>query len=498
MGSPAIRNVLLILTDQHSREGIGCYGNPWMRTPRLDALAAEGSRFENCYCPAPLCVPSRMSFLTAKTPSKNRVWDNFHMLEHTGRTWIDGLNAAGVRTDLVGRMHFVGKNQIGAFQGRPLGEFTARPQMKAEDHPNYFKKFSGMTTGQCREAVEVSGSGETLYQWFDARVTDATCDYLRERSEVDEPFFAVSGMVLPHCPFIAPKELFDYYYAHAPEVGPGEDLPLTVQRFLKARGIKDPPVSAERKRIARAAYFALCEMVDRNVGQILDCLEATGLREDTLVIYASDHGEMAGQKECWWKSTFYEDSAGVPMIVSGPPGWKTAEQVPSICNLLDIGPTVAELMGAALPEPVDGRSLVRLLNGDASSWEEETFSEFVDMKPEYHWAGRMIRSGPWKLWEFHDEDGLPPSLFNLDEDPEETTDLWGRPDLLEVGEALRKRLHADWDPEFCLAEAKRKREATYAMMEWAEKTQPETPYYLSPPEEEVDRDLNFYEERTPS
>ena len=118
-------NVLLIMSDQHSRYHLGCYGDPLVRTPHLDGLAQRGVRFDNAYCPSPLCVPSRMSFMTARRPSANRVWHNGHILSSAIPTWAHALGASGYETALIGRMHFVGPDQRHGFEVRPLGEYFA-------------------------------------------------------------------------------------------------------------------------------------------------------------------------------------------------------------------------------------------------------------------------------------------------------------------------------------------------------------------------------------
>lgn len=494
-----IRNVLILMTDQHSREGLGCYGNSWMRTPNLDRMSGEGVIFENAYCPAPLCAPSRMSFLSGDYPSTNGVWDNLQLQEHRGDSWLQALTRSGVKADLIGRMHFTGEDQVGAFGRRILGEISAAPPGTPLDHPYLWKTLPRDTTDQMRIGVEHSGTGDSFYQWFDEVVAEKTCEYLKCQAKDGGPFVAVSGMVLPHCPFIAPEDLFEYYWEAAPEVSPGMDFPEAYRTYLEDRELLDPPVSPARKKIARAAYFALCELVDRNVGTILNTLEETGLDESTLVIYTSDHGEMAGHKEGWWKSCFYEPSVGIPLLMRAPRGTFPARSISEVCNLIDLGPTALDLLGVSSLRSCDGRSLRPLLENRAADWPEETFSEFVEVKTEGYWrAARMIRSGPWKLWEYVDSRGQPPALFHLEEDPEEERDLWGDPEFLELGEALRQRLHQDWDPDKALRESKRLHEEFISLRKKIEKDPIPAPYQLIPPRIDREQQINTQEHRLES
>ncbi len=281
-------NIFVIMTDQHSKHVLSCYGNPIVRTPNLDRLAREGMRFTNAYCPSPLCVPSRMSFMTSRTPTQNQVWSNNHILNSETPTWAHLLQLAGYETTLIGRMHFVG-----------------------------------------------------------------------------------------------PEDLFDYYYDKVTIPQREEDLPESIRNYLDISGILEPLLPEERIRVARAAYFAMCEHIDRLIGQILEALDQSGLSENTLVLYTTDHGESAGEHGCWWKKNFYESSAGIPMIARWPGQIQPESVNPAICNLMDIGPTLAEVAGTEFPWPVAGRSLYRQLTlGSDPSWPDETLSEFVDERGE--------------------------------------------------------------------------------------------------------------------
>lgn len=487
-------NILLIMSDQHGRNGLGCYGSPIARTPNLDRLAGEGMRFTNAYCPAPLCCPSRMSFLTSRTPSRNRVWGNDHVLHSGIPTFAHALGAAGYRTTLIGRMHFVGPDQRHGFEERPIGEFSAGHPGSPNPNGPRWERFPGSTSGQGRPAVEIAGRGTTHYQWFDDQVASATCDYLRQRAaDADDrrPFAAVAGFVLPHCPFIAPHDLFDHYYDRVdiPEIEP--DQPPTIRRFREVRGILDPPLPEERIRIARAAYFALCEYFDRRIGEVLETLAETGLDRNTLVIYCSDHGEMAGEHGCWWKSSYYENSVGVPLIARLPGVIEADSVCPAVCNLMDLGPTLADAAGAEPMRAVDGRSLwPTMRNAHPPDWRDVTFSELVDSRGG-GLPSRMVRSGRWKLWQYVDDENLPPAMFDLENDPEERHDLGRDPDFADERRRLLELLHADWGPAWAQREARALSDDLGPLLRWGEAVQPRHPDTLTTLPADVDADVEL-------
>jgi len=438
-------NILVIMSDQHNKHFLGCYGNEIVRTPNLNRLAGEGMRFEGTYCPAPLCVPSRMSFMTSRTPSRNQVWGNFHILSSSIPTWAHCLGIAGYETALVGRMHFSGPDQRHGFEKRPFAEFGA-------DLPGTKEGGTKFPSGQGRNAIELVGKGLSKYLWFDEKVCNETIKYLREKSDSDatRPFAAVSGYLLPHLPFVVPPQLFDHYYSIT-DIPPIEETrPATVRRFADMRGYLNPGFSDEEIRKARAAYYGLCDFFDQQVGRILTCLKETGLAENTLVIYTSDHGEMAGEHGIWTKSNYYEGSAGIPMIARLPGKIPAGSISKSVCSLMDLGPTFADYAGAQEMKNVDGCSLRGVLEQTGSDkWKDETFSEFVEEKytGDTNFPSRMIRSGPWKLWLYADDANLPPSLFNLKDDPQEVNDLGTSPEYEQIRIQLLEKLQQNWEPQ---------------------------------------------------
>ena len=473
-------NILVLMSDQHSKRQLGCYGDPLVRTPNLDRLAYEGMQFDNAYCPSPVCVPSRMSFMTGRTPTSNRVWTNQAVLNSGIPTWAHTLTNAGYETALIGRMHFVGPDQRHGFEKRPLGEYMAvYPGAPWEGEP-VFKAIPTDATSQHRVSVEMAGVGVTSYNAFDDMVTDSLVSYLSEKAsgDGDQPFAVAAGFMMPHCPFFAPEELFDYYYDRVevpqPTVEELERQPGPIKDMKALRGIDDPPTE-HQIRVARAAYYGMCEMLDNSVGQILDKLDETGLTDDTLVIYTTDHGEAAGEHGMWWKSSYYEESVGVPLIARLPGFVPANTRNSRICNTLDLGPTFTQAACADELPGIDGRSLWTELQGRSDETRvDETFSELHGMTGVPGGGtdppSRMVRNGPWKLSKYRGES--PPVLYNLEDDPGELNDLGSDPDYAEVCSYLLDRLYDAWDPDYVYEQSTSQLKEMDVIKEWGSVVKP--------------------------
>ena len=434
-------NILLIMSDQHSPRLLGCAGDSIVRTPSLDRLAEQGVRFENHHCANPLCVPSRMTFLTSRHSSDIGVWTNQCRLESTIPTFVHYLGNADYETVLCGRMHFTGPDQRHGFERRILGDVHA----KLEHIPMF-------TTGQSADGVKIAGPGRTAYTRYDQEVTHVCRQFLetRDKSPGDRPFFMTVGFVLPHCPFIAPKQLFEEYLEQVDLPQLPADYHQSLHPFMKIwRAIrKVDELADEEVRIARAAYYGLVTLMDQLIGQILDTLVQTRFGENTLVIYTSDHGEMAGEHRMWWKSSFYQSSVGVPLIFSWPGRLAEGLTIHQVTSLLDVGPTLVEMADGSPMQNVSGQSLCRLLNGydHINDWPDTAFAELGGLTGND--PGRMIRRGLWKLNYYHGYDR--PQLFNLEEDPHEWHDLGGDSDYSEIRHELLAEVLKDWSGEAVL------------------------------------------------
>ncbi|MDA0745258.1 MAG: sulfatase-like hydrolase/transferase [bacterium] len=459
-------NFLVILSDQHHRQFMGCGTDSLVRTPYLDGLAAQGVQFENTYCASPLCVPSRMTFLSGRHCSDIEVWSNADPLASDIPTFAHALGVAGYESVLGGRMHFVGPDQRHGFECRIIGD--ALSPIPGGPGPN-LGHIPRDTTGQSRRAVEIAGPGRTAYQAYDVAVTDACCDFLeqRENTSAERPFCLVTGYVLPHCPFICPKDLYDEYYdqVEIPRVPEDymERLHPAIKLWREKRGVNG--LSDEAVRKARAAYYGLVTFMDIQIGRLLNTLADTSFAENTVVVYLSDHGEMAGEHGMWWKSSFYEGSVGVPMIWSQPGRFAQRRRISQATSLLDVGPTLIDLAGGEQLPGAAGRSLRGFLEGSGkvADWTDEVISEGYNGSDEP--PGRMIRSGPWKLNHYYGYE--EPQLFNIKEDPEEFNDRAGDPACADVKAELLARVLEGWDGASIEPRIQRKVAGRQVVRKWA-------------------------------
>ena len=431
------------MSDQHNAHFMGCSGNEIVRTPNLDALAQEGVHFTSAYCPHPLCVPSRMGFMTAQYPGEVNVWDNGSILSSDVPTFAHALGTAGYETVLCGRMHFGGIDKFHGFEKRLYGDCNGfvSPEIRGGGIHK--------TTGQTKYAVEVSGYGRAGYETYDEIVTGKALDFLSDRNGGGRPYCMVVGTILPHNPLICARELFDYYLERIPVPEPApadylDGLNPAIRKWRERRGADD--LTPEQNRRGLAAYYGLVEQMDRNLGQIVDAVKTTPEADDTIVIYCTDHGDMAcEQYGMWWKSCHFEGSARIPLIISCPSRLPVGKTEDSVVSLIDIAPTILELAGAEPLPYAAGRSLSGMLSEGPppSDWPNEIFCEYRGAHGDQ--PSCMIRSGPWKLMYYAEFDTF--LLFNLEEDPEEMHDRAADPACAEIAKELQSKIHARWSAD---------------------------------------------------
>lgn len=446
------QNVIVIMSDEHNPQVLGCAGHPIVKTPNLDALAARGTYFVNAYTPSPICVPARAAFATGLRVHQTRHWDNAMPYHGETRGWGHVLQDAGIRVESIGKLHYRAEEDPAGFDEEhiPMHVLGGHGMVWASIRDPYITRPAGKRMLGAR-----IGAGESSYTSYDRDITSRTVEWLRDAgSRPDEPFVLYVGLVAPHFPLIAPEAFYALYPLDrlpSPKLHPGlgyERHPW-VQEFADFMDNEDAFADPEERLRAFAAYYGLCSFLDDNVGRILRAVSEAGIVDRTSVIYTSDHGDNLGARGLWGKSTLYQESVGIPLIVAGP-------EVPSgVCrtavDLLDLYPTI--LAGVGLdPHPhLDGRP-GRSLYALAAEPEDP---ERVVLS-EYHAAGSnsaafMIRRGPWK---FHYYVGHPPELFNLEQDPEELHDLAGVPEYAQVCASLEKELRKICDPAAVDAMAK--------------------------------------------
>ncbi len=455
-------NLLIIISDEHRKDALGCVGHPIVKTPHLDSLAARGTLFTNAYTPSPMCVPTRASLACGDYVNKTGYWDSATPYNGEPRSWMRQLRDAGVKVTSIGKLHFRSSTDDNGFSEEIL--------------PMHVVDGVGWTVGLLREklpdypqAAELAadvGVGTSSYTQYDLDITAATEEWLHRQSKSTGSWAAFVSLVSPHYPLTCPEEYFNLYDT--------TDIPLPT-----GYGMNRPPDHAElrnvagffnynayfdeqKTRAAIAAYYGLTSFMDDCVGRILKSLEASNQTQDTVVVYVSDHGDMLGDQGYWTKQVMYEQSAGVPMIVSGP-GIAQGSRTATTASLIDLAATALDVCDVAHDETsreLPGISLRQLA--------EKPEDKNRTILSEYHDGGSttgtfMVR---WDDWKYVHYVGHPPQLFNLSDDPNELNNLVAddtdQTHQLIVEEGM-KRLHGFCDPDEanarCFADQKKRIES---------------------------------------
>jgi len=450
----AAKNVVVIMSDEHDPRIMGCSGHPFIQTPHLDALAARGMRFSNAYTPSPICVPARAAFATGRRVHEIRLWDNAMPYTGAQRGWGHVLQEHGVRVESIGKLHYRSEEDPAGFDAEhlPMHVVGGHGMVWASIRAPYRPRPDGP-----RMLGDKIGPGESSYTQYDRAVTARAVQWLHDAAarQAPEGFVLYIGLVAPHFPLIVPQEFYDLY---PPDSLPEAKLnPATgyqrhpwVQEYCDFMASEERFVDADERRRAFAAYYGLCSWLDHNVGQITGALQASGLDQSTQVIYTSDHGDNLGARGVWGKSTLYEESVKVPMLLAGP-GVPAGAVCETPVDLIDLFPTILQGAGIDPAPQMDGRpgrSLFGLAQAPAEP-ERPILSE-------YHAAGSnaagfMLRKGCWK---YHHYVGFRPELFDLQNDPEELNDLAGDPAHAQVLASMHGELLAICDPEAVDRQAK--------------------------------------------
>jgi choline-sulfatase len=428
------------------------YGGRVVRAPHLARLAEEGVVFESAYCNSPICAPSRFSMLTGRLPGEIGAWDNASELPASLPTFAHYLCAAGYRTILSGKMHFIGPDQLHGFEERLTtdiypADFSWTPNWRAgpADKPSGISMQNVVQAGLCVRSLQMDYDDEVEYfavqRLFDlARETDRP------------PFFMTVSFSHPHPPYTIGAEHW-HRYRHE-----DIDMPAVPPIALAARDVHSQwlhvshgadlqPISEEQVRLARHAYYGMISYVDDKIGRLMETLAACGFADDTIVVFTADHGEMLGERGMWYKQCFFEPSVRVPLVVHAP-GRHARGRVAVPVSLLDLLPTFLDWAGgrAEFADPVGGESLAGILDGGTLR-SRTIVSEYTDMGVIA--PCRMVRRGAHKLLYTH---GHPHRLYRLDRDPLELDDLAGRSDSTQVEGELLSAVLDGWDPRAVLAD----------------------------------------------
>lgn len=436
-------NLLIIMVDQLNGTLFPDGPADWLHAPNLKALAARSTRFAKAYTASPLCAPGRASFMSGQLPSATRVYDNAAEFASSIPTYAHHLRRAGYQTCLSGKMHFVGPDQLHGFEERLTtdiypADFGWTPDYrKPGERIDWWYHNMGSVTG--------AGVAETSNQMeYDDEVAYHATAKLRDlaRGKDTRPWCLTVSFTHPHDPYVARRKYWDLYEdcAHLmPQVPsiPYEDQDSHSKRIFDANDWCSFDISDDHIRRSRRAYFANISYLDDKIGEILRVLEDT--RQEATILFVSDHGDMLGERGLWFKMSFFEGSARVPLMVSSPrmePGLIDAP-----VSTIDVCPTLCDLAGVSMDEVAPwttGESLVPLGQGG-----ERTSPVAMEYAAEASYAPMVsLRAGPWKLNLCTLDDD---QLFNLDTDPHELTNLAADPTHADTLADLKAQAAARWD-----------------------------------------------------
>lgn len=447
-------NVLVVMYDQISPRSLGCYGNPAVHSPTIDALAAEGVVFDAAYTNSPLCTPARYCFMTGQLPSVTRGYDNAAYLASSIPTFAHYLRAGGYRTILSGKMHFVGADQLHGFEDRRTtdiypADFGWTPDWRATgERVDWW--YHNM------DSVFSAGVAEITNQLlFDDEVGFNAVRALHDvaRDDDDRPWLLVASFTHPHDPYVTRQQYWDLY--------DGVEIPLPEvpfdqitddphsQRLRQGAAMTGLEITDDHIRNARRAYYGNISYVDDWTARLRETMRSLRLDDDTIVIVLADHGDMLGERGLWYKMSFFEDSGRIPLIVHAPDHFEP-RRVAEPVSLVDLLPTLIELTGSQgeIADPPAGASFAGLLRGEAEP-DRAVIGEYlaeVAIAPIV-----MIRRGRYKFVHCPAD---PDQLYDLVDDPLELVNLAddAADEHQDVLEGFRAEVADRWDLEWLHAE----------------------------------------------
>ena len=429
-------NVLLIVTDHWSADLLGAAGHPVIRTPTLDQLARCGVRHTNAYSEHPVCIPARRSLMTgtsAKEHGDRTFQAKLPMPDHLP-TMAQTFRDAGYQAYGVGKTHTYPQRDRLGFDDVLLDDEGRTHHGVTDDYEIYLGE-KGYLGRQFGHGISNNGYGATTWHLPEEAhatnwATEQMCRFIRRRDPT-RPAFWYLGYRHPHPPLVPPQRFLEFYRdsefdeAYSGAWANGDDLPLTLQAFRERYRL-----SRDEAQWARRHFYALCTQIDQQIGTLIGTLREEGQLDNTIIMFTSDHGESLGNHGIWAKQNFYESSTNVPMLLIGV---KNCPRVGSdrvddrlVC-LADIMPTLLDLAGIEIPETVTGRSML-------AQPREHLYGELG----EGELSSRMVHDGRYKLVYY--AAGNRRQLFDLENDPQELTDLAADPAHSGTLEALTEQL----------------------------------------------------------
>ncbi len=439
-------NILLIYTDQQRWDTIHCAGNEHIITPNLDALAGSGALFDNAFCNNPVCMPSRMSLLTGQYPSALGISTNGIELPEDVPTLHKILKPYGYHAANIGKLHF--KNHSTRDHREPHPDYgfdtlilSDEPGCYEDAYIKWVRERAPDQVENCRVGTPPSWRGTPINKARGAHqpyvfegpedmtqaafVAEETVHFIHQHRH--EPFFCIAGIYAPHAPLNPPQRFVDMYD------------PATLPLPARNEGENFADLSDDEWRVVKAYYYALITHIDDQVGRILAALDDAGLREDTIVIFTSDHGEHLGDHGRVGKGAPGLDScAHVPLIVSAPGRIEAGQRHGELIEGVDVAPTILDWCGVQVPPFFQGRSLRALLEGGDC---EPRTSAFIELRQPFGVSWKAVRS--------HDSLYCTNNrgvelLYDLRADPDQLTNVAGDPAHADALHAMRRELVRRW------------------------------------------------------
>ena len=448
-GKQKKQNIVVIMADQLTALALGCYQNKEVVSPHIDALAKNGVVFDAAYSSSPLCTPARYAFMTGQNISKCNGYDNAAYMPATMPTFAHYLRLMGYRTCLSGKMHFVGPDQLHGFEER----------LTTDVYPADFGWVPDWTQADERidlwyhnmSSVKQAGVAAITNQLtYDDEVGAASMKaiYDHARGEDDRPLCLVSSFIHPHDPYATRQKYWDLYEdieIALPAVSRPNDQDPHNRRLEKVIALDAVDLNDQEIINARRAYYGNVSYIDEWVGRLMDALKECDMDEDTTIVFTSDHGDMLGEFGLWYKMSFREWSCRIPMIVHRPDRFKPGRISEPVAQV-DVLPTLVDLAheatGAPKPkwiDPICGRSLVPLCDGQETDDSQFTISEYLAEGTAAPML--MIRKGALKYIQCPTD---PEQLFDLTNDPNECINRAGDEQYVDELTTLRAQAADHW------------------------------------------------------
>ncbi len=457
-------NILWICTDQQRFDTLGCYGNEFVETENLDRLAQKGVLFENAFCQNPVCTPSRASFLTGRYPRTTRCRQNGQSIPPDEVLVTKLLHDAGYVGGLSGKLH-ISACHPSACKGTERRIDDGYDVFHWSHHPG-----EGWATNEYMQWLRQEGVEFKRARYKDSKHVDIgmpaehhqttwcaqkAINFIEGNASVDNPWFFSVNIFDPHHRFDPSMEYLEPYLDRLDEI----PLPNYVEGELDNKpvwqridhggayggqyGYEYDTLSDEEHRLLRAAHWAMVDLIDDEVGRMLDALSRTGQRENTIVIFMSDHGEMLGDHGIYLKGAyFYEPAVRMPLIISMPGTIQPGRRSNALVELVDLAPTLLDVAGLPRHPGMQGRSLWPMLTGEAGLDEhrDDVYCEYYNANQRYETPAHltMVRAERHKLVVAHGHS--TGELYDLEADPNETHNRWDDPGYRDVRHEMLIRL----------------------------------------------------------